>query len=368
MDKKQINSLTSYEITFLLVGTVVGVDLLAVAGNVTKIAHQDGWISMIIGSIYPLYIVLVGSYIIKIHPKENILVLSKKYFGNIFGNILNFIFLLQFISYISYITSAIIDMLRTYNVTFLSPIKAAFVLVAIGAFAVSKGIKPVAKINLIVFSFILALALLSAMALNDGNILNTMPIGGVGIKNILRGAEKSFYSYTPIEILLLIHPYAQESKLVKNAAYKAVFIICALYTWIIFICIVYLGVEIISLSYWPSIMVLHSIHIPLINNFVTIFMLFWNMIFFKSITNQYFIITFILNDLTKVSIKKLCLFIWPMVVYFSLIFLNNKRVKELFQASAIYFLIFSVSYVTIIAIFIFFKQKSIKNSMKQISK
>lgn len=365
MDKKQINSLTSYELTFILVGTVIGVDLLSVAGNIIKMSYQDGWISMLVGAIYPLYIVLIGIYIIKMHPKDNILILSKKYLGDIFGTILNVIFLTQFIFYVTFVTSSIIRILRTYNITFLSSMKTAFVLVAIAAFAASKGIKTVAKINIIVFYFILALAIFSMMALKEGNMLNIMPIGGSGTINILKGAEKSFYSYTSIEILLLIHPFAQESKFVKNAAFTAVFIISFIYTWIVFISIFYLGVEVINLSYWPSIMVLHSVHLPLINNFVTIFMLFWNMIFLKSITNQYFIISFILNDFTKINIKKLCLFILPIVVCFSLIFLNNDKLKEAFAASAVYFLIFNISYVTIIGLLIFFKEKRIKTSIKQ---
>lgn len=364
MDKKQINSLTSYEITFILVGTVIGVDLLSNASNITKMAHQDGWISMLVGAIYPLYIVFIGTYIIKIHPKDNILIISKIYLGNILGTILNVIFLTQFVFYIAFVTSSIIRTLRTYNITLLSPMKAALVLVAIAAFAASKGVKTVAKINIVVFFFILALAIFSMMALAEGNILNVMPIGGAGVINILKGAEKSFYSYTSIEILLLIHPFAQESKLIKSAAFKAVFIICFIYTWIVFITIFYLGIEVINLSYWPSIMVLHSVHLPLINNFVTIFMLFWNMIFLKSITNQYYIITLILNDFSKINIKKICLFIFPIVIYFSLIFLNSDKFKDAFAASAVYFLIFNLSYVTILALLIFFKEKKINNSMK----
>jgi len=362
MDKKQSNSLTSYDITFILVGTVIGVYISSAAVNITKNAQQDGWISMLLGAIYPLYIVFIASYIIKKHPKDNILILSKRYLGNILGNILNIIFLTQFVFYIAFVTSSIIRTLRTYSITLLSPMKTALVLVVIAAFAASKGIKTVAKINIVVFYFILALAIFSMMALKEGNMLNVMPIGGAGAINILKGAEKSFYSYTSIEILLIIHPFAQENKVIKSAAFKAVFIICFIYTWIVFITIFYLGIEVINLSYWPSIMVLHSVHLPLINNFVTVFMLFWNMIFLKSITNQYYIITLILNDFTKINIKKICLFIWIPLVYLSLLFYREPKFSEYFSASAIYILIFNISYVTIIALLIFLNQKKIKKS------
>jgi len=172
-------------------------------------------------------------------------------------------------------TATIINMLRTYNITFLSPIKAVFVMVTICGYAASKGIKTLAKMNIIVFYLVLILFIISLVPLKEGSLLNIMPVGGSGILNIVKSVEKSFHSYATIEILLLIHPFAEESKLVKNAALKAVLLISIIYTYIIFITIYFLGVELIPSSFWPSMLVFHGIHIPLINNFVTLFMLLW---------------------------------------------------------------------------------------------
>jgi spore germination protein len=344
MDKKQTNSLTSYEITFTLVGIVIGIYLLRAAGDV--------------------YVVFIASYIIKKHSKDNILTLSKKYLGAILGNILNFIFLLQFIFYLTFITASIINMLETYSISFLTPMKTAIVIVTIGAYAASNGLKTIAKINVIVFYFLLFLIILTLIPLKDGSILNVMPIGGSGIKNIFEDVGASFQSYSTIEIILLIYPFAREGVSVKTAALKAVLLISIIYTWIIFITIYYLGIDLIPKSFWPSILVFHSIHIPLINNFVTVFMLLWTAIFLKSISTQYFIVTLMLMDYTKIKLQKICLFIWPIVVFMSVLFSMDPKYSEYFGSAAIYIVIFNLCYVTIIALLIFFKQKRVKKTIK----
>ena len=364
MDKKQTNSLTSYEITFTIVGTVIGIYLLKAAGDVTKLSKQDGWISMLLGGLYPLYFVFIASYIIKKHPKDKILSLSKKYLGAILGNILNFIFFIQFVFYLCFITASIINMLENYSISFLTPMKTAIVLVTIGAYAASNGLKTIAKINVIVFYFLLFLIILTLIPLRDGSILNVMPIGGSGIKNIFQDVGASFQSYSTIEIILLIYPFAREGVSVKTAALKAVLIIAIIYTWIIFITIYYLGIELIPKNFWPSILVFHSIHIPLINNFVTVFMLLWTAIFLKSISTQYFIVTFMLMDYTKIKLQKICLFIWPAVVFMSVLFSIAPRYSEYFSSAAIYIVIYNLCYVTIIASLIFFKQKRVKKTIK----
>ncbi len=365
MDKKEINSLTSYEITFVLVGTVIGVYILSAAVNVTEIAHQDGWISMMLGVLYPIYIVIFASYIIKKHPKDNILTLSKKYLGVILGNTLNFIFLLQFIFYLTFMTAEIINMLISYDISHISPTKTILLMLTAVAYATSKGIKTIAKINVIAFYIIFILIILTLAILNRGSLLNIMPVGGSGVINILKGTEKSFHSYATIEVLLLIHPFAKKGVIVKNAAFKAVFIICIIYTWIMFTTIYFLGTEIVALSFYPSIIIFQSIHIPVINNFVSVFMLMWSIIFLKSMSNEYFIVTFILNHYVKIGIRKICLLLLPPVIYMSLLFSKYPKYSEYFNDAAVYILIFNIIYVTIIVILIFLKQEGIKNSIKE---
>lgn len=365
MDKKQIDSLTSNEITCTLVGTVIGIYLLRAAGDVTAISQQDGWISMLLGGLYPLFVVLISTYIIKKHPRDNILILSKKYLGSFMGNILNLMFFIQFMLYLTFITASIINLLETYGISFLNPLKTVMLIVAIAAYTSSNGIKAVAKINIIVLYFLFFVILLLLTTLDEGSILNVMPFGGSGVSNILKGVTKSVQSYSTIEVILLMHPFARKNVSVKSAAFKAVLIICIIYTLVIFITIYYLGIELIPKAFWPSILVFHSIHIPLINNFVTVFMFIWSIIFLKSASNQYFFVTFIVGHYIKAKPQKICLFLFPIVVPIILLFSTNPKYGEYFSSLSSYIVIFNMLYISIIAFLIFLKEKKLKNSMKE---
>ena len=103
------NLLTSNQFTYLLLGFIVGAGFLTLPNELAKTAGQDSWMCTIIALIYPLYVVFISVYIINKHPKENIIILNKKYFGNTFGNVLNFILMMQFmITYIVIIANTII--------------------------------------------------------------------------------------------------------------------------------------------------------------------------------------------------------------------------------------------------------------------
>ena len=123
MNKQKNNYLTSNQLAFLGMGFVVGPALLKLPNELISISGQDSWISAIIALIYPYYVVLISCYIINKHPRQNILMISKKYFGNFFGNILNFIFMMQYILLTGSVTADFVIRSNIYTVPFLSPIK-----------------------------------------------------------------------------------------------------------------------------------------------------------------------------------------------------------------------------------------------------
>ena len=87
MNKKEYELLSSSEVTYLLVGLLIGMGALALPNDVMATAKQDGWISVFLGAVYPLFIMLLSLYILKNCPGENILNISRRFFGKYLGNI-----------------------------------------------------------------------------------------------------------------------------------------------------------------------------------------------------------------------------------------------------------------------------------------
>lgn len=99
MNINRDNELTEMQFTLILIGSMMGVGILSLPNDVIKISKQDGWISVLLGSVYPLYIVFIANYLGKNYPKENMLMLSKNFWKNA-RNYFKFNFYFTFYNYI----------------------------------------------------------------------------------------------------------------------------------------------------------------------------------------------------------------------------------------------------------------------------
>ena len=157
MQIEKKNLLTPNEVTFILIGIMLDVTAANLPNEVIATAKQDGWISVLIGASYPLYVALLAIYVSGKFPRENILVLSKRYLGKTLGTILNFLFLLSFFSYFPPLLSVIGIIIRTEAVPILTPLKIYVVLSFVGVYAASRGIKVLGRICAITFWMVLAI-------------------------------------------------------------------------------------------------------------------------------------------------------------------------------------------------------------------
>ncbi len=53
MENKSNNVLTTNQTMLMIVGSMIGIGILSLPANLTKIAENNGWIGVIIGSLYP---------------------------------------------------------------------------------------------------------------------------------------------------------------------------------------------------------------------------------------------------------------------------------------------------------------------------
>ncbi|GAA0180334.1 endospore germination permease [Clostridium sediminicola] len=359
MNKEKNNLLTSNELTFFLLSFVIGgTGIIKLPNVLVETAAQDAWICTIIALIYPVIIVLIASFIINKHPRENILCLNKKYFGRLFGNILNFIIMIQFLSLTVGIISDFIILIRTYIVGFLTPLKVGIIAVTLASYGAYKGLKVLGKVSTLISYIFILIMILSIGSLKYGSILNLQPVFGSGLSNILEATKSTAYAYYGWEALLLFYPYVQDTKTIKKSALKAIGICGVIYLWVVFATTFYIGIDIIPKSYWSLILVFESISIPIINNFRYIFTFVWILLSLRISANYYFATAFNLSNLTKIDIKKICIFIYPIILYLSIKLSNRILRKEIFDFVTPIFIVFNLISFTLIALLISLKHKS----------
>ena len=261
MKKVKSNDITPGEVTFLLVGSMIGVGILSLPNKLVAIANQDAWISAFIGAVYPLYMAIIASFLCKRYPKKNILSLSKKCFGKFVGSILNIIFLLYFVFLTTSIAFQVSLIKGTLLADFLSIPRLLIVILCLAAYTSIKGLKVLGRLNQLMFILTIILTLILCLALFEGTYLNICPILGSGVVNILKASKQSGFAYGGIEILFLIYPFVTEKTKIMKSSIKSVLITAIIYTWITFITIYYIGIDIITKMNWSVNMVAKTIEI-----------------------------------------------------------------------------------------------------------
>jgi spore germination protein len=362
MQIKKKNLLTPNEVTFILIGIMLGITSARLPNGVMATAKQDGWISIIIGAIYPLYITLLAVYVSGEFPKQNILVLSKKYLGKTLGTILNFLFLISFLSYLPAAIAVVGIITRTDAIPVLTPFKIYVVLIFIGIYASSKGIKVLGRICSITFWMVLVIMIPTIAILKEGSYLNISPIFGTGIVSILKGSLTCVYNYSLMELIFLIYPFINDSRKIKSAALKAAGFTTIIYTWITFITIYYMGKDIIPKTIWSFFTVTGAVKVEIITNFRYVFVFFWIIIEIKSLAILNYVCVFILEDIKKIKNKKIIYVVMAVVVimitktYYGDLLAMDQITKYTAPISTIYNLI----YLTLITSLIWIKKGGIK--------
>jgi spore germination protein len=353
--KKQ-SYLSVSQFAFIIFGSIVGIGILSLPNGVVKVAHQDGWISTLIGGIYPLYVVIIASYISKKFPNDSILILSKKYFGRILGSIFNLIFATYFIFIASMIASYYTNVMRNYIVGFLTPFKIIAILFICIIYAASRGVKVVGRISEISFYFTMILLLSPILALRNPNITNIYPVFGSGFSSIVKGSMKSIFSYAGAEIILLIYPFLKEKNKMLASSLISIAMVIVVYIWCVFITTYYLGPDIVIKSNWSFLLVLGSVTITVINNYRYIFMTLWSLVAFKSMSINGYASLYILKDFAhKIEKKKICFLMYPLLVYLALKYGNEISRQSISDNVMPWYVIFNLLYMTVVAIFVFFK-------------
>jgi len=354
--------ITANELTCLLIGILIDINITMTPNSVVAISKQDGWISMALGAVYPLYVALIAIYVSRKFPNDNILVLSKRYFGSFIGNVLNFLFFISFFSYFppAYFNATLI--LRTYIIPFMSPFKVYLVITLIGAYTAYKGLKVLARIGIISFFLLIVIMLVSLAILFYGSILNVMPIFGVGAKDIIYGSKNTVYDYALFEWIFLLYPFINDKNKIKDSAFKAIAFCCFVYTWVVFIAIYYLGIDMIKKTIWGFFSATESIRVDVITSFRYVFVFIWVLIALKSISYSYYICIDILRNINKNLNKKLnSIFVFiimgSIVIFITKVYYPNRLVKDEIvnfttKASTIYNLFF----ITLIAVIIIIKK------------
>jgi len=360
MDIEEKNLLTPSQFTFTLVSSMIGTGVLTLPNDVIKAAKQDGWISCIIGGIYPIYIFVLAYLVSKRFPKSNLFVLSKKCFGKLLGNIFNVIFISYCILEAAFILSGFGNVFRIYAAPFLRSYQVILPILIVPAFISFKSIVSLGRFNKIIFYLTIFLVFMPIGVFKQSSVLNIMPIGDTGIVSIMKGAKETAYSYSGIELIFLLYPLLEEKKKFLKCSSASIGITIFVYTWVTFLAIFYLGIDISPKFFWPTIALADSINIPIINSFRFIFISFWALVMIKGLATYYYASCYTWSLLVKrMSKKTFAVLIYLPIAYIAMRLGNPTLRGWCVNKTIPYYVAFNIIFLSVLAFLCHFKKGDI---------
>lgn len=257
--KNNINSFQASILTFyILRASIFGIGL----NSIEEIAHQDAWLSALIGIVLGLIPLFIYIYISKRYPNQNIIEINIKLFGKILGAIINFILLLI----ILYLSGGIFISLTQFtqaNILIRTPVLITSIILLIPiVLAAIKGLEVFTRMAIILFVVSILLFIFAASGLIPYiEIENLKPIMALGILPVIKGSLY-YVSITSIPLFLLL--VIPRRNIIDSNKYNKSIIKWYLFTNITLFIVIFwvlaiLGPKLVTLYNFPSYTILKKI-------------------------------------------------------------------------------------------------------------
>lgn len=358
MNNNISNKITENQYRALLHSSMIAIGILALPQEVSNTAHQQGWIGVIIGGIYPLFVVIISSYIYKKMKNYDFWQINKKIYGKILTYIITLIF---FIIFIFITTSILAGFSYVFYVMLISYIPQYIVLAVVTLltlYAAINGLTNIGRLCEVYYYLIIGFIVLMLFLIPYGDMNNVKPFYS-SLKGIISSIPSSFYAYTGIELSYIALPFIANNRNAKKAGIIAVLTVVFIYTLNVFITIYILGWEQTSKMNYPFLYVLATIHLPVIEDLRAVFLFLWASIIFKTLSCNLFGATYCFSKIINIEYKKSCITCSLIIFLLSFYMIPEYNVRSILDTVTTCTVIFTVIWGLITSVVILLK-KSIR--------
>ncbi|WP_097026759.1 GerAB/ArcD/ProY family transporter [Clostridium peptidivorans] len=274
------NKITENQYRSIVESSMVAIGILTLSRLVSKNAYQDGWISVILGGIYPIIVVLSASFIDRKMNGCSFENINNKVYGKLLSKIILIAFSMRFIFSQATVIAGFTNVAKVVIVSFMSPYLIIFIVFLITLYTAINGLTLVGRLCELVSYLLIVLIIMMIAFSFGGNIINVRPFFS-SIKNIISAVPNSLYSYTGIELSYIVISFITNKNNTKKAGLQGVLFIIFTYASNVFVIIYCLGWEITSKNSYPILYLAATLEIPIIENLRTILMIIWTFIIFR---------------------------------------------------------------------------------------
>lgn len=295
------SKITQNQYLFIIFSCMIAVGILSMASEICKTANQNAWIAILVGGLYPLFILITAAVIDDKTNHASFEKINKKLYGKILYKIFSLVYFFYFLTIFVSIISGYASVLKSTITNFLHP---AFIiipsLILITIISLS-GLYMVGRICELYFYITLPLLIVTLCLVSKGSFTNIKPI--IFSFDIVKAIPNTFLAFSGCEIGYFIISKISNNKNTKKTGIIAALLLILIYLINVFMVVYNLGWELTSNLKYPLLYLIQSIEIPILSNFLSIVIFLWSAIILKCLLTYSYTSSSILSNLFKIDYK-----------------------------------------------------------------
>lgn len=320
--------ITSKQLIFTMIGCMLGTGILSLPRLAAKEAGQDAWFAIILGALYPLASLSLIRLLYKMNPADSFIEVCRKVGGKALGNFFCMVLAIYSIATIATLLRVFIEVISMFLLTETPMlVKLALMLIAC-AYVASSNVKVLGRLNEFLFYILLPILFFSLPAIiTNSDIHNLMPVFNHSIAEYAKGSLTTAFAFSGFELYIVFHPYVVRKEESYAASLYGLLITLLIYLYVIIGTILVFGSELTQTFTWPSLRLLATAEVPVLERIEFLFIQAWIGVSFRPMCNQYFCASHVIAGVMGLKSQK-----WSTLAIFPVIIGIAIYPKNIFEA------------------------------------
>lgn len=307
--------ITSKQLIFIVIGSLVGSGVLSLPRITAKEVGQDAWLAVIIGSVFPIISLSLIRYLYKRNNAGSFVSICRKVSGRFLGSLFSGILALHSILSTAVFLRVFIELISIFLLVETPMLVKLVLMLALCAYLASGNARVLGRVNEFLFYILLPLYIFPLpIIFANSDYRNLMPVLNFKVLDYARAVLATGYAFSGYELYMVFHPYVSREKESFGASLKGLMITLAIYLYSVISTILVFGPELTRIITWPAIRMLATAEVPLFERTEFLFMQAWIGVAFRPMSNQYFCASHMIAELLKLKSQK-----WSTLALFPII-------------------------------------------------
>ncbi len=325
-------TITSKQLIFIMIGAMLGSGILSLPRLAAKEAGQDAWFAVILGALFPLVSLSLIRILYKKNKAESYTALCKKIGGRYLGGFFCILLAVYSLSISAVLLRVFIEVVSMFLLKETPLLIKLLLMLSVCAYLAAGNAKVLGRVYEFLFYILLPLLLFSLPAIiANSDYLNLLPVFNHKISDYAKASLTTGFAFSGFELYLIFHPCVSREKEAFRASLYALLITLLLYLYYVVSAILVLGPELVQKYTWPTLRLLATAEVPVIERIEFLFIQTWIGVSFRPISVQYYTASNIISELLGLkSQKSVTLALFPLIIIIAYL---PKDIFQIFKLS-----------------------------------